>query len=96
MQNYTMKVSIGCQIFLQCSQKDTFVFTINLIKHGINHETVYQTVRLISQFSLEINIKYSILNVFTVLSYAVEVAVIMKKEVLDFLSKIVPRFPRCL
>ena len=58
MQNYTMKVSIGCEIFLQCSRKDTFVFTINVINHGISRETVYQTVRLISQFSLEINIKF--------------------------------------
>ena len=58
MQNYTTKVSIGCQIFLKCSRKDTFVFTINVINHGISREAVYQTVRLISQFSLEINIKF--------------------------------------
>ena len=58
MQNYTMKVSIVGQIFLQRNRKDTFVFTINVINHGINRETIHQTVRLIYQFSLEINIKF--------------------------------------
>ena len=58
MQDYTTEVATVGQIFSQCSRKDTFVFTVNVNNHGMNRETVFQTVRFIFQFSLETNMKF--------------------------------------
>ena len=95
MQNFIMKVSIVGQIFLQCSRKDTFVFTINVINHGINRETVYQTVRLIFQFSLEINIKFWKCFYSTVLC-SLGSSCYKKQGVGFFGQNSLTSFPRCL
>ena len=61
------------------------VFTRNVNNHGMNRETVYQIVRIISQISLELHIKFF----YSIWSYAVEVAVHIKNKLLDFLAKVV-------
>ena len=57
-----MEVSTVGQILLQYSRKDTFVFTRNVNKHGMDQEVLYQIVRFISQFSLVFS--YKILKMF--------------------------------
>ena len=57
-----MEVSTVGQILLQYSRKDTFVFTRNVNKHGMDQEVLYQIVRFISQFSLVFF--YKILKMF--------------------------------
>ena len=38
--------------------KQKSVFSRNVNNHGMNRETVYQIVRIISQISLELHIKF--------------------------------------
>ena len=57
-----MEVSTVGQILLQYSRKDTFVFTRNVNKHGMDQEVLYHIVRFISQFSLVFS--YKILKMF--------------------------------
>ena len=68
--------------------KRKLVFTRNVNNHGMNRETVYQIVRIISQISLELHIKFwKCFN--SIWSYAVEVAVHIKNKPLDYLAKVV-------
>ena len=54
----------------------------------MNRETVYQIVRIISQISPELHIKFW-KCFYSIFAYAVEVAVHIKNKLLDFLAKVV-------
>ena len=57
--------------------KQKSVFSRNVNNHGMNRETVYQIVRIISQISLELHIKFW-KCFYSIFAYVVEVAVHVK------------------
>ena len=68
--------------------KRKLVFSRTVNNHGMNRETVYQIVRIISQISPELHIKFW-KCFYSIFAYAVEVAVHIKNKLLDFLAKVV-------